>query len=148
MSPVSKSDSPSRSLRGGLDLDCLPGFLKGYETIRTRRDPHCQMALTALLLLLMSRTDSQHVTYPNAAGSLSISVKEWREFIFPAGRDRGRGRAVDDGRARHNPQRDAQGDRGGPVGLPALAQSARQGQDGQAQVRQCFLLAVTPLMTV
>ncbi len=52
-----------------------------------------------------------------------------------AGGDRGRGRAVDDSRQGHHPQRDAQGNPGRPVGLPALAQPARQGQDGQAQVR-------------
>lgn len=60
-----------------------------------------------------------------------------------AGRDRGWGCTVDDGWAWDNPQRDAQGDGWRPVGLPAVAQPACQGQDGQAQVCCCSCLNCT-----
>lgn len=41
---------------------------------------------------------------------------------------------MDDSRAWHHSQRDAQGDRGGSVGLPAVDQFAQEGQDDQAPV--------------
>lgn len=104
---------------------------------------HCLKSLD-LLFTVFNKDLQLSPAAPKTFSPKSTDKFQHANFLdMVAGRDRGWGCTVDDGWARDNPQRDAQGDRWRPVGLPAVAQPACQGQDGQAQVFCCSCLNCT-----